>query len=193
MHAGPGVWTLPPDSLLWGRLAVAALADGCPSGNCACSNGHLFLSTLELRLRSHKERGVLVDINTKEQCLSLGKVNISIRRQKPAEAVFLCAGKRSCKHKVAHSKETDDLCKPSSAKPSVKGLHIHQHKRLWAEGEAIAKKTVSGLWPRSPGDGLVSLPPVGSSLSKDTTKGPIFFYRIFNSQVPTPILSILKL
>lgn len=43
---------------------------------------------------------------------------------------FLCVRERSRKHKVAHSKETDDLCMPNGAKPYVKGLHIHQHKWL---------------------------------------------------------------
>lgn len=128
----------------------------------------------ELRLRSHKERGVLVDINTKEQCLSLGKVNISVRRQKPAEAIFLYAGKRSCKHKAAHSKETDDLCKPSSAKPSVKGLHIHQHSVCGRRERQQQRKPSQGSGLRSPGVRLGSLPPVGSSLSKDPTKGLIF-------------------
>lgn len=174
MHAGPGVWTLPPHSLLWDMLEVTTLADGCPSGDCACSNGHLFLSTPELRLGSYKEQGVLVDINTKEQCLSLGKVNISVRRQKPAEAIFLCAGKRSCKHKAAHSKETDDLCKPSSAKPSVKGLHIYQHSVCGRRERQQQRKPSQGSGLRSPGDKLGSPPPVDSRLSKDPAKGLIF-------------------
>lgn len=103
------------------RLPALRQAASCstsrwlPQWQCACSNGHLFLSSLELRLCSHKGRGVLVDINTEEQCLSQGKVNIPIRRQKAAEAVSLCAGKGSCTQRVAHSEETDDLWKPSSA------------------------------------------------------------------------------
>lgn len=153
----------------------------------------------ELRLRSHKERGVLVDINTKEQCLSLGKVNISVRRQKPAEAIFLYAGKRSCKHKAAHSKETDDLCKPSRAKPAVKPARPSA-QRLWAEGEAAAKKTISGLWPQRPRSQVRQSSSSGFQPEQrpnrrvDFSEDPLSYRRHLQlPTVPTPVPSILKL
>lgn len=82
-------------------------------------------------LCSHKGWGWTSRHYPQRTCLSLGKVNICLKRQKQ---FFSVQGKRSCKHKVAHSKETDELHKPSSAKPSVKGLHIHQHKWLVGAG-----------------------------------------------------------
>lgn len=109
-----------------------------------------------------------------------GEGNIPIRRQKPAEAFSLCAG--SCRHNVAHSKETDDLSEPSSAKPSVKGLHIHQHKRLWAEGVATAKTTILGLCPQPPGG--------GESVSGLKGAG---FRRILSSTLPSPYLKPVHL
>lgn len=45
---------------------------------------------------------------------------------------------------VAHSKETDDLCKPGGARPSVKGLYIHQHKWLCRQREAGGWKAEQG-------------------------------------------------
>lgn len=105
------------------RLPALRQAASCstsrwlPQWQCACSNGHLFLSSLELRLCSHKGRGVLVDINTEEQCLSQGKVNIPIRRQSQQRPFLSVLGKGAANRELLIQKR--QMISGSQAVPSV--------------------------------------------------------------------------
>lgn len=154
MHVGLEARTPLPPRQLKGGLRAATLADGCLSGNCARFNGRLLLSTLEHKLmfpwgagstgRHYPQRTVPFPREGK---------HFHQKAEADTRQFFSAQGKGATKHKVAHSKETDDLCKPNSAKPSVKDLHIHQHKWLHRGqgGGAAAWKGPSGarLWPQA--------------------------------------------
>lgn len=117
MHVGLGVQTFK------GRLRAVTLADGCLGGNCARFNGHLLPSTLKHRLmlpwgmgstgRHYPQRMVPFPRDGKH---FHQKAEVDTRQYLSVQ------GKEATNIKLL-IQETDNLCKPSSAKPFVKGLH----------------------------------------------------------------------
>ena len=92
MHVGLGAQTLPPSGT---SKAGSELRRRQMVTSVAIVHASMAPPPLNTGLCFHKAWGALADITSKEWCLSLGNVNISVRRQKLTQGnISLCREKK---------------------------------------------------------------------------------------------------